>query len=76
MPHGRGGNAADSFDLLGALIAWVEDGTAPQVVATSFREDNKEAGPNVGAARPLCPYPAVARFKGGDPRSIDNFACE
>ncbi|MBY6152811.1 tannase/feruloyl esterase family alpha/beta hydrolase [Vannielia litorea] len=64
MPHGRGGNAADSADLLGALIGWVEDGTAPEAVPTAFREGNTEAGGNAGGERMLCPWPQVLRFEG------------
>jgi feruloyl esterase len=26
--------------------------------------------------RPLCPYPAVARYKSGDKESASSFACE
>ncbi len=26
--------------------------------------------------RPLCPYPLVARYKGGDAESAASFACE
>ncbi len=28
-----------------------------------------------GVTRPLRPYPKVARYKGGDTRSADSFAC-
>lgn len=76
MPHGQGGNAADAFDLLGALVAWVEEGTAPGVVGAAFRDDNEEAAVNAGATRPLCPYPRVARYTGSDPQSAGSFACD
>ena len=26
--------------------------------------------------RPLCPYPALARYTGGDPNNAANFVCE
>ncbi|MFY0632720.1 MAG: tannase/feruloyl esterase family alpha/beta hydrolase [Vannielia sp.] len=64
MPHGRGGNAADSADLLGALIAWVEEDSAPEAVPTAFRADNPEAGENAGKERVLCPWPQVLRHEG------------
>ncbi|MBS8225272.1 tannase/feruloyl esterase family alpha/beta hydrolase [Vannielia litorea] len=64
MPHGQGGNSADSADLLGALIAWVEDGQAPDEVDTAFRAGNPEAGGNAGAKRVLCPWPEVLRHDG------------
>jgi hypothetical protein len=28
-----------------------------------------------GVSRPLCPYPLVARYDGGDPNSADSFTC-
>ncbi|QDC09589.1 tannase/feruloyl esterase family alpha/beta hydrolase [Oceanicola sp. D3] len=65
MPHGRGGNAADSADLLGALIDWVEGDTPPQAVPTTFRAGNVEAGENAGGERMLCPWPQVLRFSEG-----------
>ncbi|WP_238363973.1 tannase/feruloyl esterase family alpha/beta hydrolase [Mesobacterium pallidum] len=76
MPHGQGGNSADNFDMLGALVAWVEDGTAPDRVTAEFRSDNVEAAANAGATRPLCPWPGVARYTGSDPMTADSFTCE
>jgi len=76
MPHGLGGNAADSVDLLGALIDWVENGKAPGVLEARFRENNPEAGANAGATRPLCPYPLVAHYTGDNPASADSFTCQ
>ncbi len=75
MPHGKGGNSTDSFDLLDALIAWVEEDKAPDAVEAKFRQDNAEAGANAGATRPLCPYPGVARFAGGDQALAASFTC-
>jgi feruloyl esterase len=68
MCHCAGGPATFQFDSLGVIQAWVEDGKAPdRVLAT---------GPAFpGVTRPLCPYPAVARFTGGDQNSADSFAC-
>jgi feruloyl esterase len=68
MTHCSGGQSTDSFDMLSAIEAWVEDDAAPdQVVATG------RAYPDV--TRPLCPYPLVARFDGGDPDSAASFSC-
>jgi feruloyl esterase len=68
MTHCSGGQATDQFDLLDAIRAWVEEGRAPErIVATG------EAFP--GASRPLCPYPEVARYQGGDPDDHESFAC-
>jgi hypothetical protein len=70
MNHCGGGPAAlDKFDMLGAVVKWVEEGTAPDsVVATG------KAFP--GRSRPLCPYPKYARYKGqGDPENASSFEC-
>jgi hypothetical protein len=68
MCHCDGGQATDRFDMLEAIMAWVEEGRAPdRIIATG------EAFP--GASRPLCPYPLVARYKGGDVNSADSFMC-
>ncbi len=68
MCHCDGGRATDRFDMLEAIMAWVEEGRAPdRIVATG------KAFP--GISRPLCPYPLVARYKGGDPNNADSFIC-
>ena len=69
MSHCGGGQALDQFDLLGALVNWVEKGTAPMsVIATG------KAFP--GRSRPLCPYPKHAQYKGqGDTEDAANFEC-
>jgi hypothetical protein len=70
MGHCMGGAAAlDRFDLLSAIVAWTEDGTAPDaVIATGA------AFP--GRSRPLCPYPQYAHYRGtGDPQSAASFQC-
>jgi feruloyl esterase len=70
MGHCGGGDAAlDRFDLLGAIVDWVEQDTAPQsVVATGA------AFP--GRGRPLCPYPLHAHYRGtGDTQDAASFEC-
>lgn len=83
MGHSRGGPATDQFDALEALVAWVEQGVPPdRIVATARRAGNPGgANPEVPAdwspnrQRPLCPYPRVARYQGGDPEAAASFAC-
>jgi feruloyl esterase len=76
MPHGQGGNAPDEVDFLGALIAWVEDDTAPGAVLARFPAAREELDPgNAGAERPLCPWPQVAVYVGEDQMSAKSFAC-
>jgi len=70
MGHCDGGDATlDQFDLLGALVDWVEQGKAPQsVIATG------ESLP--GRSRPLCAWPAHAHYKGaGDINAAASFEC-
>lgn len=72
MSHCSGGPATDQFDALGALTHWVEKGEAPAQIAAT-------AGPRSpwpGRTRPLCAYPAVARYTGqGDINQAANFQC-
>lgn len=71
MGHCGGGPASlDTFDLLTAISAWVEQGAAPDAVKATGR-----AFP--GRSRPLCAYPAYAHYKGsGDPEDAANFECK
>jgi len=70
MGHCGGGAATlDRFDLLSAVVDWVEGGKAPaSVVAT---------GPSLpGRSRPLCAYPQHAQYKGtGNTEDATNFEC-
>lgn len=71
MGHCSGGPGPNSFDALTALENWVEKGAAPdRLIAT-----HSVAG-KVDRSRPLCPYPAVARYTGrGSIDDAANFAC-
>lgn len=72
MYHCRGGNAPNSFDMLDAIVAWVEDGEAPERIIASQIEDGE-----VIRTRPLFPYPAVARHTGnGDVNDAANWRPE
>jgi feruloyl esterase len=70
MGHCQGGERTlDRFDMINAIVNWVEKGQAPeQVVAT---------GASVpGESRPLCPYPAHAQYSGsGDPKLAASYRC-
>ena len=73
MNHCAGGPATDSFDGLGAIVDWVEKGAAPARIEASARPG---AAYFAGRTRPLCPYPAYARYSGTG--SLDdgvNFVC-
>jgi len=69
MTHCAGGPATDRFDMPTAIDEWVEHGQPPErIIATG------KAFP--GLSRPLCSYPKVARYTGGDPQSASSFACQ
>ncbi len=69
MIHCGGGPATDQFDMLAAIQAWVEGGHAPERIIARGKSFP-------GVTRPLCPYPMIARYQGGDPKSEQSFACE
>ena len=70
MRHFGGGPALDQFDMLGAVVNWVEKGTVPEsVIATG------QAFP--GRSRPLGAYPKHAQYLGhGDTNDAHNFKCQ
>lgn len=75
MGHCGGGDGPNVVDTFTPLVDWVEHGNPPeQIVATQYA--NNDPTQPVVRTRPLCPYPAVARWKGaGSPNSADNFMC-
>lgn len=85
MNHCRGGPSTDQFDLLNALVQWVEYGQAPQAVVASARGAGNAGGINMDLpvnwsaqrTRPLCAYPSVATYKGsGSLESASSFVCQ
>jgi hypothetical protein len=77
MAHCSGGPSTDQFDALGALVDWVEQGRAPAALDAAVNPDNKElpAGWSKARTRPLCPWPQLARYGGGDLESATSFRC-
>jgi len=69
MGHCGGGNAFDRFDLLSAVVDWVETDKAPEAVTSS-----RSSAP--GETRPMCPFPAFAQHEGGDPKQAASFSCK
>ncbi len=70
MSHCGGGPSLDHFDMLTAIVNWVEKGAPPERVIATGR-----AFP--GRSRPLCPYPEHAQYKGsGNTDDAANFICE
>lgn len=70
MGHCGGGPSLDRFDMLSAVVAWVEKGTAPEAVLATG-----QAFP--GRSRPLCAYPKHAQYTGtGNSEDARNFRCQ
>jgi feruloyl esterase len=70
MGHCGGGEGPNTFDMVGALEQWVENGKAPDSIIASRSTTGGER------TRPLCPYPQVAVYKGsGSTDDAANFAC-
>jgi feruloyl esterase len=72
----------DDADMLTLLDRWVERGVAPDtVVAVKLQNADPMTGiaaPDapIAASRPLCAYPNVPRYKGGDRTLAASFRCE
>ena len=76
MGHVAGGPATDQHQALAALIAWVEQGTAPDLVASVNPTNNEiPAGWSLTRTRPLGAYPSIAQYTSGDPESAASFLC-
>ncbi|MDZ7864337.1 tannase/feruloyl esterase family alpha/beta hydrolase [Acidovorax sp.] len=78
--HNLDGPGTDpvSIDLLAAMDAWVERGTAPdRLVATRYEPADPRAGRQIPVLqRPVCEYPKFPRFDGkGDPAKAESFSC-
>lgn len=66
MGHcGGGAVTVDRFDMLTAIVDWVENGTAPDTVVAS----------GSAGTRPLCPYPEYPRYTGGAPDDPGSYEC-
>jgi feruloyl esterase len=57
-----------------ALIRWVERGRAPdKIIATKYVGD--QPGNGVAMQRPICPYPQMPRYRGGDVTKAGSYVC-
>lgn len=67
VEHCVGGDGPMPIDAFEAVVKWVEDGIPPDSLS----------GANVqkGMRRPLCPYPLVAAYKGGDVKEAASYEC-
>lgn len=72
MNHCEGGPATDRYDAFDAMVAWVEQGRAPDRLHGIAQAHS----PWPGRTRPICKYPQYARYNGqGDIEKEDSFTC-
>jgi feruloyl esterase len=72
MGHCQGGPGPSQVNYMGALERWRESGAAPEQMQAYHVTNNR-----VDMARPLCPYPQVAQYKGvGSTNDAANFVCK
>ncbi|KAK4497206.1 hypothetical protein PRZ48_011656 [Zasmidium cellare] len=73
--HCFGGDGAFPLTALNSLVDWVEKGKAPDHLdgqTLPMFSSKPDAEP---AYRPLCAYPKVAAYKGGDVNKAESFEC-
>jgi feruloyl esterase len=71
MGHCQGGPGPSQVNYMGALERWRESGLAPDQMQAYHVTNNR-----VDMARPLCPYPQAAQYKGvGSTNDAANFVC-
>lgn len=68
-----GTGAPANADFFPALVAWVEQGRAP--AGLTLLEQDARPPFATRRARPLCEWPQVPRYRGGDPNAASSFAC-
>jgi feruloyl esterase len=74
-PDNLGGPEDSDHDVFLALRQWVEQGIPPKrIIGTKYVSDNPASG--VSFARPMCPYPQQARYRGaGATTDAASFVC-
>jgi len=83
MVHCAAGPGAWVADYVEPLVKWRETGEAPDRIEArtgmkrfSLDRARQPAVSDDDFSRPLCPYPALARYDGkGDPNLSENFSC-
>lgn len=78
MAHCGGGPSCDRFELFKALVDWVERGIEPDAATAWVDPGNSEVPSDWSQdrTRPLCTYPAVPVYQGGEVEDASSFACE
>ena len=61
-------------DILTALVRWVEEGAAPEkIIASTYMDDSSAKG--IKFQRPICSYPQLPKYVGGDRNSASSYRC-
>ena len=68
--HCRGGPGPDSIDMLSAVMDWVENDRAPEMIIATGRTEEESADSPEARTRPLFPYPQVAVHSGEGPVDV------
>jgi Tannase and feruloyl esterase len=72
MGHCQGGPGPSQVNYMAVMERWRESGIAPDQMQAYHVTNNR-----VDMARPLCPYPQLAQYKGvGSTNDISNFVCK
>jgi len=73
MQHCGGGPSTASIDPFAAVVAWVEQGSAPDTLLGTAGNNT----PWPGRTRPLCPFPKTTTYNGsGSIEDAANFSCK
>lgn len=81
MAHCVPGPGPYPVDILTSLMAWVEQGKAPQQLVARNASNLEPAtgmlpeGTSENVGRPLCLYPEIQEYVGGDPNLQSSFRC-
>ncbi|EIT78072.1 feruloyl esterase, putative [Aspergillus oryzae 100-8] len=70
LGHCSGGKGGQPTTIFDALRRWVENGTAPETLPVEYARPEGEL-----LHRIVCPYPAQAKYMGGDISSVESFRC-
>ncbi|MGH9239821.1 MAG: tannase/feruloyl esterase family alpha/beta hydrolase [Vicinamibacterales bacterium] len=71
VAHCGGGAGPAPANPIEALLAWVEEGNAPDMIAAIRRDQT-----GITRSRPLCAYPLVAKYRGNaSTDQASNFTC-
>ncbi|TFY64892.1 hypothetical protein EVJ58_g2321 [Rhodofomes roseus] len=68
-------NHEPEYDVLAAMVQWVEQGVAPSNLTAVHYKDNDVAH-GIDAIRPLCQYPKSLHYTGDDEMDPNSYTCK